>query len=320
MNYKIILSIFFLFILHLQSCKKKEEKPEEGIKNKLSEYGIYSGTVSDLVPSSDFKLYELASTAFSDFSEKQRLLKLPAGTQLQFSGNGLPLFPEGSLLVKTFFYHHDKRYPAKGKQLIETRVLIKSGDTWLAATYKWNEEQTDGFLIESGSYKSVNWIDAAGKGKVVSYRIPSNAECKSCHQSGNTIIPIGPKLRNMNREVIRDGESVNQLRYFMKNGIIGSFNTGELEAFPDWHDETAPLEKRGRAYLEINCAHCHSDNGSCSIRSVRFPYEVSAGSATIKEERDMIETRMQSGNMPKLGTTVIDDEGLTLIKAYLKTL
>ena len=35
----------------------------------------------------------------------------------------------------------------------------------------------------------------------------------------------------------------------------------QLEAYPDWDDKNAPLAARARAYLDVNCAVCHSPGG-----------------------------------------------------------
>ena len=103
----------------------------------LSTYNIYHGNPEDLTPTADYHLFKLGSSLYVNQAEKQRLIKLPAGTQMTKNGNGLPNFPDGTILVKTFYYYVDERDPALGKQLIETRLLEKQAGVWNAATYVW---------------------------------------------------------------------------------------------------------------------------------------------------------------------------------------
>ena len=79
-----------------------------GLSPKLFDYQIYSGKVSDLTPAEGFIKYELATPLFTDYAEKERLIKIPAGSSLGIAGDGLPTFPNGTILVKTFFYWNDK--------------------------------------------------------------------------------------------------------------------------------------------------------------------------------------------------------------------
>ena len=57
-------------------------------------YNIFKGKASDLIPDRGFMPYELSTTLFSDYAEKQRLIKLPAGSSLKAANNALPEFPE----------------------------------------------------------------------------------------------------------------------------------------------------------------------------------------------------------------------------------
>lgn len=75
-----------------------------GLLPTLSDYPIYIGTTVDLFPQKDFIKYELANFLFfSDYAEKERLIKLPPGSKLKATNDGLPDFPDGTMLVKTFF-------------------------------------------------------------------------------------------------------------------------------------------------------------------------------------------------------------------------
>ena len=153
---------------------------------KLSDYNIYNGAPSNLIPSPAFSLYELSSTLFSDYAEKQRLISIPAGTKLKAVDDGLPVFPDGTILAKTFYYYNDNRDTSKGKRIIETRIMVKAGPLWNAATYVWNAEQTDAFLASAASTISIKWINEDGSERKVAYNIPSSKQCGTCHRSEST--------------------------------------------------------------------------------------------------------------------------------------
>jgi len=91
----------------------------------LAAYNIYKGVMSDLIPANDVHPLELSTALFTDYAEKQRLVKVPAGTMMYANGDGLPDFPNGTILVKTFYYYDDVRKPDRGKRIIETRLEIK---------------------------------------------------------------------------------------------------------------------------------------------------------------------------------------------------
>lgn len=313
-----IILLFALVAISIFSCNQEDEIALNEMLPKLSDYAIFKGKSSDLVPNDDYKFYELSSTLFTDYAEKQRLIKVPSGTSLKAINDGLVGFPEGTILVKTFYYLHDKREPSKGKNIIETRLLIKKNNAWKVGTFKWNNEQTDAFLLTSGDHQTVNWVGADGKANVISYRIPSNTDCKTCHRSTNDVIPIGPKVRNLNIDVMRNGSSLNQLTHLMNEGILNKVNPSQFSVLPNYHDTALSLEQRTRAYIEINCAHCHSDFGFARNQRPRFAYEL--GVAGILQQRGRIVQRLEAGEMPKLGTTVLDKESIELIKKYLNGL
>jgi len=109
------------------------------------------------------------------------------------------------------FYYKDNRNPALGKNIIATRLLVKAEGQWNVGTCLRNEEQTEATLLATGLNKPVSWLDEKGARPVISYHIPSNAECNTCYQASNKIIPIGPKVRNLNRDIVRNNRQLNQL-------------------------------------------------------------------------------------------------------------
>jgi uncharacterized repeat protein (TIGR03806 family) len=285
---------------------------------KLSDYNIFTGDPAALTPGNGFHLYELATGLFTDYAEKQRLIKVPANQKFTAVNDGLPQFPEGTMLVKTFYYFNDKRDVSKGKRIIETRVLIKNNGQWMAGTYAWNNEQSDAVLVTGGQKTTVSWIDEKANNKTISYRIPSAKDCGDCHSNNNSILPIGLKVRNLNRDVIRNNTSLNQLQYLQDAGIMNAVNPHRFSKLPAWQNDAYSIPERVRAYLDVNCAHCHSSTGSCARSDVRFAWEIPMEDTRITSKKDQIVSLMEKGRMPRIGTTVVDEKALALIKKYLQ--
>ncbi|MEM9984676.1 MAG: hypothetical protein AAF804_06220, partial [Bacteroidota bacterium] len=256
--------------LVLFACNQGPETPETEVQipefnfpktvafeQNLSAYYIFEGPVAELTPSEGFHLLELSSVLFTDYAHKQRLVKVPAGTQMTRREDGSIDFPNGTILTKTFFYYLDERDPTLGKRIIETRLLIKENDAWNVATYLWNQAQTEATLALNGLYTEVNWIAENGTRLSTRYHVPTENECMTCHQSSSRMSPLGPTLRNLNREVERNSAGLNQLRHLQALGVLNDFELSQVPQMVDYKDATAPLAARGKAYLAMNCAHCH---------------------------------------------------------------
>jgi len=288
----------------------------------LSAYNIFEGTLADLTPTSDFQLLELSAILFTDYAQKQRLVKVPEGTQMTKLNDGSIDFPDGTILTKTFFYYKDERNIELGKRIIETRLLIKEEDTWNVATYIWNQAQTDATLELNGLDTEVSWINAEGNTISTLYHVPDENECITCHQSNSKMIPLGTRLRNINRVVERNGETFNQISHLQSIGVLSDFQVSEVSKIVDYDDLNASLVDRSRAYLEMNCAHCHNPNAweVPTEREFDFRYETSFNGTGIRFEKDKIKEALVDREMPFIGTTILDDEGVDLIIEYLDSL
>src|SRR5690606_980744 len=96
-----------------------------------------------------------------------------------------------------------------------------------------------------GTRLPVRWTDAAGKSREISYAVPNQNQCKECHALAGAVTPIGPKARN----------------------LPGG-------ALPVWDDaRTGSLDARARAYLDVNCGHCHNPQGSASNSGLFLTWE-----------------------------------------------
>lgn len=287
----------------------------------LTEAGVYdpSAPLADLLPADGYLSYELGSTLFSDSSEKSRLLYVPPGSTIESVGDGMPRFPEGTVLVKTFLYNHDERDPSLGRRIIETRLLVLNQGAWNVATYVWNDAQTEAFLELGGSTTAVNWIDVTGRERSIDYEVPDQVSCVACHQQSGASTPLGPELRHLNFDVERDGFAVNQLRHLTASGALADIDPATVAAAVDYLDTTVPITDRGRAYLDMNCAHCHNPGGWSrpANQGLDFRIETPFEATGILQEERSIERNFVAGEMPFLGTTTIDEDGLALLMEYL---
>ncbi|MCB0383389.1 MAG: fibronectin type III domain-containing protein [Psychroserpens sp.] len=288
----------------------------------LSELNLFSGNLGDLQPSPFAFNYDLNTKLFTDYATKQRLIALPEGEKMTFNGDGFPLFPDNTVIAKTFYYNNNDTDLSQGKKIIETRILIKINGAWETGNYKWNDSQTDATLDTDGAVVPVTWIDSAGETQSINYEIPSNTDCFTCHSNFSERTPIGPKLRTLNFEV----NGSNQLQTLINNGMLeGLSDPSTVSVLPDWEDTSLGLTRRARAYMDVNCAHCHIEGGFCADQSpLRLSYETDYVESNISERRNSILARIQNTipeyGMPLIGTTILHDEGVSLLVDYINSL
>lgn len=312
----------------------------------LSQYKFFKGEMKNLEPAYKVIPYDLSSTLFTDYAHKKRFVWMPEGTKATYSADGEVLnFPKGAVLIKNFYY--DNVLPENTTRIIETRLMIKTAnvDGWIFADYVWNAEQTEAILDMRGSFTNVSWIEN-GATKTVNYRIPAEAECLTCHKSGSPAvsIPIGPKPQNINKDYAYADGTQNQLSRWISEGYLESAPQN-ITSIVDWTDTTKPLELRVRSYLDINCAHCHSEGAHCSYRSMRFAFSETTSSANMgicvqpqefinssltyivakrSPLRSALYYRMnnvvESERMPLLGRTIIHTEALDMMREWISTM
>ena len=179
------------------------------------------------------------------------------------------------------------------------------------------------------------------------YVVPDANQCASCHAVNNTtrqIQPIGPAPRHLNRDFTYATGTQNQLAYWQNAGLVR--NAPAPQASPKnalWADGSASLDARARAYLDINCAHCHNVAGPADTSGLHLePWTpqgpalgicklpVAAGSGTGdlrfdihpgKPEESIFVYRMASTDpaamMPELGRALAHQEGVTLVAEWI---
>lgn len=321
------------FSLMMTACGQGEWEPDpydldfdiprsESFARSLSAYGLYEGPLSALQPTDRAHLYELSSELFTDYAHKQRLVMVPEGSAATRTGDTTLEFPEGTILAKTFFYPLDMRDPAGSIRGIETRLLVKTAGDWNVATYLWDDQQVDATLLLEGTTTEMSWVDEAGESWSTNYVVPHEGECVTCHQLDGDAAFIGPTLRNLNRMVIRDGNEVDQIEYLRAEGVLGNEDWGSAPAIPNYKDEDQSLESRARAYLDINCAHCHRPEAweQASKRDLDFRYSTPLDQTGIADKTRELKRQLETGEMPYLGTTLEHEAGVRLVLDYVESL
>jgi uncharacterized repeat protein (TIGR03806 family) len=307
-------------------------------KENLSDYGFFKGTLKEQIPSDGVVLYTLNSPLFSDYASKLRFVKLPAGQSVAYNPDSVLQFPVGTAIVKTFYYPIDERNPKKGRRLMETRVLLHEAKGWVALPYIWNKEQTDAVLEVAGGSDQVSWIDGAGKKQSFEYQVPNMNQCKGCHERSGEMTPIGPSVRQLN-----DGQ---QLQHWETAGLLKGLPKDHIPALVNYSDASASLDDRVKAYLDINCAHCHNPTGPARSSGLYLtwdskdrtaygflkpPVAAGRGSGNLsydivpgKPEQSILHYRMASRDpgvmMPELGRQLTHHEGVELVRSWIASL
>ena len=307
----------------------------------LSEFGFFQD-MQNQIPSNKVHPYSLVNPLFSDYTDKLRFVYVPEGQKLTYQEDKVFQFPVGSTLIKTFAYLNTQGNMEA--QLLETRLLINTVSGWKAISYVWNKDQTDAKRSVAGATIPTTFINDSGARVDVRYRAPNQNQCKECHQVNQVMTPIGPKARNMNKTLQYGSESMNQLLYWAAQGWVES--NLAIDSMPNYMDETASLDDRARAYVDINCGHCHIPGGSADTTGLYlnltentkehlgiFKKPVAAGRASGnlkysivpgKPDESILLYRMKSLDpgimMPESGRALADEKGINLLSEWINQL
>lgn len=313
---------------------------------KLSDYGLFAGKLSDQIPAQGVMPYALNTPLFSDYAEKLRFVRIPEGSSVAYNDSVVFDFPTGTILVKTFYYPVDFRHPEKGRQLMETRLLIHEPNGWKALPYIWNEAQTEAFLDVAGETSLVKYIDETGKLRQHAYYVPNMNQCKGCHNKGELMEPIGPSARQLSGYFTYNGEKEIQLTHWVGKGkLTGLPEKGNIPKAVVWNDPSSgSVNERARLWLDINCAHCHQPRGPASTSGLylgtaetdplqlgihKTPVAAGRGSGDLQfgilpgqPDKSILVYRMESKDpgvmMPELGRSLAQKEAIALIRQWIK--
>lgn len=343
----------------------------DGNPDLLSEWGQLGASNGRLELAEGVVPYSLNSSLFSDHAHKLRTVQLPAGAEpAAYDPDDVFEFPVGTVITKTFYYPLSEADPPDATRvlrdepdpssladpldlatvrLIETRVLVHRADGWHALPYVWNPEQTEATLKRIGDLVRLTLVDNDAE-TPFTYVVPDANQCANCHATNHTtgaIQPIGPAARHLNREVDLGSGASSQLAAWRDLGLVGELPAAEdIPQAAVWNDDSVSIDARARAYLDINCAHCHNSDGPADTSGLflepatRLGTEVgvckapiaagsgtggrSVGIAPGEPDESIFVYRMESTNpdemMPEVGRSLVHAEGVELISAWIETL
>jgi parallel beta-helix repeat protein len=315
----------------------------------LSDYRLFSNASEPREKPSNGIIYDLTTPLFTDYANKYRFVFVPEGMAAAYrESDSDPIdFPIGTIIAKTFTIQSDLRDENSAEELIESRLLIRRSEGWVALPYIWNDAKTDAVLTVGGGSKAISWIDSSGATQMTNYSIPNTNNCANCHGE-TTMQPIGPKARLLNKDYDYGSGAVNQLEHWASEGILTGVpaDTSTIVTIPDYTDTGADLDGRARGYLDINCAHCHSESGAADTSGLYLDYPrvfgtdtgeckppVAAGDGSGGLDYDIVPGdaansimvyRMDSNEldvrMPEIGRSVIHTEGVDLITEWINAM
>lgn len=288
----------------------------------LSTFGFFTGSPDQ--PAAPLIGYTLTTPLFSDYADKRRFIYLPTGTRMTAGADGRIQFPVGAAIIKSFGFGEGAAH-----RTIETRVLLHRASGWVALPYVWRADGSDADLRLAGARVPITRTAADGTTQTFSYAVPNRNQCMNCHQRNSALLPIGPRV-----ETIEPDAAARAL-------VDGA--DWRAPRMVRWDDGAASLNDRARAYLDMNCAHCHNPAGSASnsglfldwlrpmgeaVGLYKRPVAAGRGSGGLdyviapgRANASILPYRMDSIDpgiaMPELGRGTIHAEGLALIRQWI---
>lgn len=358
----------------LSACEQAARTPTlhaaDRVPERLSEWGLLFADGKHLVLNDGVIPYDLNTPLFTDYALKLRTVWMPAGAQATYREDRELDFPVGTVISKTFHYEkaddwsadrfavvqaeresaldENQRLGLDNHVLVETRLLVRYEEGWSALPYVWNDEQTDAILEIAGDQRSISLVSGKSAASAT-YIVPDANQCAGCHVTDHTareMRPIGPKAWQMNRPYSWWGNEASQLENWSRNGLLAEFS-GLAPGGVRWSDPTSgSLERRARAYLDANCAHCHNPAGAADTSALHLnleapvdrlfgicktPVAVGRGSGDRpfdifpgRPDDSILVYRMEQTDpaiaMPELGRATVHGEGVRVIRDWISSL
>ncbi|MCC6235199.1 MAG: PQQ-dependent sugar dehydrogenase, partial [Verrucomicrobiales bacterium] len=316
----------------------------QAFPRRLSETGVFAN-VARHEPAAGVVSYQPRAAMWSDHAMAERLVAIPGDARIGTAGGRETIvgrmwdYPSNTVFTRTLTL--PSAAPTAAPRRVETQMLHFDGQTWNAYTYRWNEAQTDAELIPAeGARDRFTVDDPQGPGgkREVSWRFLGRSECFRCHN-----VWAGDLL-SFQWNQLGDPTGPSEAARMIESGVlrvVGGSRDPQPLVSPA--DETAPLERRARSWLHVNCAGCHrfgsgggvslylnDDKPLAELRAVEerptrgdFGLPEARLIAAGDPFRSVLFYRILtegSARMPHIGAQLVDTQGTRLIGDWIRSL
>lgn len=289
--------------------------------------GLYSNLETKQV-ADGVREFTPAVALWSDGADKTRWVYLPPGARIDDTNVSEWKFPIGTKLWKEF--------KVAGRR-VETRLFQKLGDDfWVHASYQWASDELSSTRADGADFT----VDGSN------YHIPTPSECDKCHN--------GRRDRVLGFDAISlglPGAAGFTLEHLAKEGRLSP--TPTTTAYTIGDDGTGKAAP-ALAWLNVNCGvTCHNGNTTATayptgLRLRLDPTQLDGG--TVASSWDVLKTSVGTGavtprwvgqqrivpgepdtsllvqlisqrgtdQMPPLGTFVVDDKAVKLVRDWIQ--
>jgi putative heme-binding domain-containing protein len=318
---------------------------EHPFPRKLSETGLFAST-ADSAAAPGVVAYGVNAAMWSDFAEADRWVAVPEQLTIQPRNDwAMWTFPKDSVLVKTLSMEMRRGDPNSLRR-IETQILHFDGSNWMPYTYQWNDDQTDASLVAANGLDIELEVEdpfAPESLRKQVWRFAGRAECQRCHNKWS-----GPALAFNTFQFLgqpaKASPAGDQIDNFVRTGLIASHpHAGDRKPLVDPYNASEILEDRARAYLHVNCAHCHRMHAGGSVLSFMHAdlplekanmigwrptqgtfgidgAEVIAAGDPFRSVLLYRMAKLGNGRMPHIGSSEVDIAGVDLLAQWIETL
>jgi glucose/arabinose dehydrogenase len=169
---------------------------------------------------------------------------------------------------------------------------------------------------------------------------PADGDCVACHTQAAGLV-LGASTRQWNREVGNGTGRVNQLLLAHRRGLldteISAAQLSGLARLVPLDDAGATVVDRVRSYLDVNCGQCHRPGLVAQVAfdaryetplsrqglvgaPVRWPIVTQAADLMVyprSTERSRIYSFLSRRLMPPIGSALVDDQALDLLRRWI---
>ena len=226
---------------------------EPKFPRRLSESGLFA-SIRGHVMQPGIIPYSVNAPLWSDGAHKARWFGIPHDPDrkvppIDISTNLGWNFPDHTVAIKSFALETEAGNPSS-QRWIETRFLVRQQGEWFGYSYEWNDDQSDGVLVENGGKDRVFQIrDAKAENGVreQSWRYPSRTECMVCHSRAANFV-LGLSTLQFNHDHDYGGVVDNQIRVLEHLGLakVGSWDSEQTKAI------RRELQEKGLVDKEID--------------------------------------------------------------------